>query len=192
MTMQADELRFALEAILTVAIEPVPAAALADLLDEDAAAVEEALRADAADLLATRRGFQLSETASGWRIVTHPDAHDHVQRFANRDVSHRLSTAALETLAIVAYRQPVSRAQIGALRGVNVDGVVRLLEQRGYIEAVGRAEGPGQPILYGTSDLFLDRLGLSSIAELAPIEELLADVAEARTLATELAERAAT
>ncbi len=192
MTMQADELRFALEAILTVAIEPVPAAALADLLDEDAAAVEEALRADAADLLATRRGFQLSETASGWRIVTHPDAHDHVQRFANRDVSHRLSTAALETLAIVAYRQPVSRAQIGALRGVNVDGVVRLLEQRGYIEAVGRAEGPGQPILYGTSDLFLDRLGLSSIAELAPIEEFLADVAEARTLATELAERAAT
>lgn len=192
MTMQADELRFALEAVLTVAIEPVPAAALADLLDEDAAAVEEALRADAADLLATRRGFQLSETASGWRIVTHPDAHEHVQRFANRDVSHRLSTAALETLAIVAYRQPVSRAQIGALRGVNVDGVVRLLEQRGYIEAVGRAEGPGQPILYGTSDLFLDRLGLSSIAELAPIEEFLADVAEARTLATELAERAAT
>jgi segregation and condensation protein B len=190
--MQADELRFALEAVLTVAIEPVPAAALADLLDEDAAAVEEALRADAADLLATRRGFQLSETASGWRIVTHPDAHEHVQRFANRDVSHRLSTAALETLAIVAYRQPVSRAQIGALRGVNVDGVVRLLEQRGYIEAVGRAEGPGQPILYGTSDLFLDRLGLSSIAELAPIEEFLADVAEARTLATELAERAAT
>ena len=78
-------------------------------------------------------------------------------------MSHRLSTAALETLAIVAYRQPVSRAQIGALRGVNVDGVVRLLEQRGYIEAVGRAEGPGQPVLYGTTDLFLERLGLDAL-----------------------------
>ena len=106
------------------------------------------------------RGFVLARIAGGYRYQTHPDLAPYVERFANREVSHRLSTAALETLAIVAYRQPVSRAQISALRGVNVDGVVRLLEQRGYIEAVGRAEGPGQPVLYGTTDLFLERLGL--------------------------------
>ena len=117
----------------------------------------------------------------GWAVVSteeveiHPssDLSPYVERFANRDVSHRLSTAALETLAIVAYRQPVSRSQISALRGVNVDGVVRLLEQRGYIDAVGRAPGPGQPVLYGTTDLFLERLGLASLDDLPPIEEFL-------------------
>jgi segregation and condensation protein B len=97
----------------------------------------------------------------------------YVERLANRDVSHRLSTAALETLAIVAYRQPVSRGQISNLRGVNVDGVVRLLEQRGYIEVVGRADGPGQPVLYGTTDLFLERLGLDTIGQLPPVEDFL-------------------
>jgi segregation and condensation protein B len=187
--MQDDELTFALEAMITVAIEPVPASLLADLLEDGEQRVSTALRALAGALADEHRGFQLRETASGWQMVTHPDAHEHVQRFANRDVSHRLSTAALETLAIVAYRQPVSRVQIGALRGVNADGVVRLLEQRGYIEAKGRAEGPGQPVLFGTTDLFLDRLGLRSLDELAPIEEFLADLDEARALAGELAER---
>jgi segregation and condensation protein B len=97
----------------------------------------------------------------------------YVERFANRDVSPRLSTAALETLAIVAYRQPVSRGQISSLRGVNVDGVTRLLEQRGYIAVVGHAEGPGQPALFGTTDLFLERLGLDSLAQLPPVEDFL-------------------
>ena len=112
-----------------------------------------------------------------------PDGAEDVTRFANRDVSHRLSAAALETLAIVAYRQPVSRSQVSALRGVNVDGVVRLLEQRGYIEERGRAEGPGQPILYGTTELFLDRLGLASVSELPPIESFLPNLDAARTIA---------
>jgi segregation and condensation protein B len=185
----SDTLRFALEAMLAVAIEPVPASALADLLDADEDDVEGVLAGLRDELSSQRRGFQLDVTASGWRLVTHPDAHDHVQRFANRDVSHRLSTAALETLAIVAYRQPVSRVQLGALRGVNVDGVVRLLEQRGYIEAKGRAEGPGQPVLFGTTELFLDRLGLRSLDELPAIEEFLATLDEAKSLAGELAER---
>ena len=112
-----------------------------------------------------------------------PAVAEDVTRFANRDVSHRLSAAALETLAIVAYRQPVSRSQVSALRGVNVDGVVRLLEQRGYIEERGRAEGPGQPILYGTTELFLDRLGLASVSELPPIESFLPNLDAARTIA---------
>ena len=111
--------------------------------------------------------------AGGARLQTHPDLAPYVERFANRDVSHRLSTAALETLAIVAYRQPVSRGQISSLRGVNVDGVTRLLEQRGYIEVVGRADGPGQPVLFGTTDLFLERLGLNSLDQLPPVEDFL-------------------
>jgi len=115
-----------------------------------------------------RRGFVLTRIAGGARLQTHPDLAPYVERFANREVSHRLSTAALETLAIVAYRQPVSRGQISSLRGVNVDGVTRLLEQRGYIEVVGHAEGPGQAALFGTTDLFLERLGLDSLDQLPP------------------------
>jgi len=187
--MPADELRFALEAMVLVAIEPVPAAELADLVGEDETSVQAALCELQGELSRERRGYQLQETASGWRLVTHPDAHEFVQRFANRDVSNRLSTAALETLAIVAYRQPVSRVQIGALRGVNADGVVRLLEQRGYIEAKGRAEGPGTPVLFGTTEQFLDRLGLRSLDELPPIAQFLEGLEEARALAGELAER---
>jgi segregation and condensation protein B len=109
-----------------------------------------------------------------------------VTKFANRDVSHRRSSAALESLAIIAYRQPVSRAQITALRGVNVDGVVRLLEQRGYIEEQGRAPGPGQPILYGTTELFLDRMGLATLDDLPPIEEFMPPVETALALADEM------
>ncbi len=119
------------------------------------------LRALRAEYLEERRGFQIVELASGWVMQSSPDVAAWVAKFANRDVSHRLSSAALESLAIIAYRQPISRAQISALRGVNVDGVVRLLEQRGYIEELGRAPGPGQPILYGTTELFLDRMGLA-------------------------------
>ena len=171
--MERDELGRAIEAILLVAVEPVPPGLLAELLEEPVEQVEGALEALGAGYEAERRGFVLARIAGGARLQTHPDLSPYVERFANRDVSHRLSTAALETLAIVAYRQPVSRAQITSLRGVNVDGVTRLLEQRGYIEVVGRAEGPGQPALYGTTDLFLERLGMDSLDQLPPVEDFL-------------------
>ena len=146
--MTSEELRRAVEAVLLVAVEPVPAGLLAELPRGAGRPGGGHLRRAGRRLPdAERRGFVLARVAGGYRYQTHPDLAPYVERFANREVSHRLSTAALETLAIVAYRQPVSRAQISALRGVNVDGVVRLLEQRGYIEAVGRAEGPGQPVL---------------------------------------------
>jgi segregation and condensation protein B len=141
------------------------------------------------EYLEGRRGFQLVELASGWVMQSSPDVATWVAKFANRDVSHRLSSAALESLAIIAYRQPISRAQISALRGVNVDGVVRLLEQRGYIEELGRAPGPGQPILYGTTELFLDRMGLATVADLPPIEEFMPPIETANLLADELAAR---
>jgi segregation and condensation protein B len=167
------ELARAIEAMLLVAIEPVAPSLLAELLEEPTERVEAACAALDAQYRRDERGFVLAHVAGGYRYQTSPDLAHYVERFANRDVSHRLSTAALETLAIVAYRQPVSRSQISALRGVNVDGVVRLLEQRGYIDAVGRAPGPGQPVLYGTTDLFLERLGLASLDELPPIEQFL-------------------
>jgi segregation and condensation protein B len=176
-----------LEAMLTVALEPISAEELADVADADAAAVTAALRALRAEYQEDHRGFTLVELASGWELRSAPEVADWVARFANRDVSHRLSSAALETLAIVAYRQPISRAQISALRGVNVDGVCRLLEQRGYIVECGRAAGPGLPILYATTEQFLDRLGLASVRDLPPIEEFMPAVETAREIAEELA-----
>jgi segregation and condensation protein B len=171
--MESDELGRAIEAVLLVAVEPVLPGLLAELLEEPVERVEESLTTLADSYVSQGRGFVLSRIAGGARLQTHPDLSPYVERFANRDVSHRLSTAALETLAIVAYRQPVSRGQISSLRGVNVDGVTRLLEQRGYIDVVGRADGPGQPALYGTTDLFLERLGLDSLEQLPPVEDFL-------------------
>jgi segregation and condensation protein B len=175
-----------LEAMLTVALEPISPEELADVVDVDAEAVVATLRLLRAEFQRERRGFQLVELASGWVMQSAPEVAPWVAKFANRDVSHRLSSAALESLAIIAYRQPVSRAQITALRGVNVDGVVRLLEQRGYIEELGRAPGPGQPILYGTTELFLDRMGLATLNDLPPIEEFMPPIETANALADEL------
>jgi segregation and condensation protein B len=176
-----------LEAMLTVALEPISAEELADVVDADAREVVETLGYLRTEYLEGRRGFQIVELASGWVMQSSPDVATWVAKFANRDVSHRLSSAALESLAIIAYRQPISRAQISALRGVNVDGVVRLLEQRGYIEELGRAPGPGQPILYGTTELFLDRMGLATVTDLPPIEEFMPPIETANALADELA-----
>jgi len=175
-----------LEAMLTVALEPISAEELADVVDAESELVTSTLRALRQEFQDDRRGFQLAELASGWVLQSSPDVAAWVAKFANRDVSHRLSSAALETLAIIAYRQPISRAQITALRGVNVDGVSRLLEQRGYIEEQGRAGGPGQPILYGTTELFLDRMGLATLSDLPPIEEFMPPIETANQLVDEM------
>lgn len=175
-----------LEAMLTVALEPISAEELADVVDADSELVTRTLRELRQEFQDDRRGFQLAELASGWVMQSSPDVAAWVAKFANRDVSHRLSSAALETLAIIAYRQPISRAQITALRGVNVDGVSRLLEQRGYIEEKGRAGGPGQPILYGTTELFLDRMGLAALSDLPPIEEFMPPIETANQLVDEM------
>ena len=159
--------------MLLSAVEPVPPALLAELLELPVERVEAICEDLAHGYEEEGRGFVLARIAGGFRYQTHPDMAPFVERYAMEGVSARLSSAALETLAIVAYRQPVSRGQISALRGVNVDGVVRLLEQRGYIEAVGQAPGPGQPVLYGTTHTFLEKLGIDSLAQLPRVEELL-------------------
>jgi segregation and condensation protein B len=118
--------------------------------------------------------------AGGWRFQSHADLAPYVERFVLEGQSARLSAAALETLAIVAYKQPVSRAQVAAIRGVNVDGVARTLQQRGYIEEIARDPGPGQAVLYGTSRQFLEKLGLGSIDDLPPLGQFVpgADIVE--------------
>ncbi len=163
----------AVEAVLIAAVEPVAPGLLSELLEVPAERIVECCDELADACRQGNRGFEVVRVAGGYRIQTHPDLAPYVERFANVGVSARLSAAALETLPIVAYRQPVSRSQIAALRGVNVDGVVRLLEHRGYIVAAGRADGPGQAVLYATTDAFLERLGLDCLEDLPPVAELL-------------------
>jgi segregation and condensation protein B len=160
------ELRLALEAILMVVDEPVPAHALAEVLEVGADQVTGALRSLRREYLDHGHGFVLREVAGGWRVYTAPQAAAYVERWVTYGRSGGLSRAALETLAIVAYRQPVTRAVISEIRGVDADGAVRTLVARGLVEAVGRADAPGQPVLYATTTSFLEQLGLASVDDL--------------------------
>ncbi len=171
----------AIEAILMVADTPVEPALLAQITETSPERVEEILRELAASYEVDGRGFVLLKVAGGWRFQSHPDLAPYVERFVLDGQSARLSAAALETLAIIAYKQPISRAQVAAIRGVNVDGVVRTLEQRGYIAEVARDPGPGNAVLFGTTPAFLERMGINSVDELPPIAEFIpgADVVEA-------------
>jgi segregation and condensation protein B len=169
----ATEAQRAIEAILMVADEPVETQLLAQLLELSPARVDELCDELAAAYGSDDRGFVLLRVAGGYRFQSHPDLAPYVERFVLEGQSARLSAAALETLAIVAYKQPVSRAQMAAIRGVNVDAVARTLQQRGYIEEVARDPGPGQAVLYGTTRLFLERLGLDSLAELPPLADFV-------------------
>jgi len=171
----------AIEAMILVAHEPVAPELLAQLLEQPAADVERWCSELAASYDQDGRGFQLIRVAGGYRLQTHPDLTPYVERFMLHDQRARLSGAALETLAIVAYKQPISRAQIASIRGVDPDGVLRTLQGRGYIDAVGHDPGPGQAVLYGTTTAFLEKLGVDRIDDLPPIAEFIpgADVVEA-------------
>jgi segregation and condensation protein B len=169
----------AIEAVLTVATDPVPPRLLAELLELPVERVEAACSELADSYEREQRGFSLVRVAGGYRFQSHESYAAYVERFVLDGTPQRLSAAALETLAVVAYKQPVSRSQVAAIRGVNADGVLRLLMSRGYIEAVGRDAGPGQPVLFGTTSLFLEKLGLDSLAALPP---LAAFVPEAGTV----------
>ena len=176
----STESRRALEAVIMVADQPADPALLAQLVELSPAAVEEILEELAATYEAEERGFRLVKVAGGWRYQSHEDCSAYVERYVLTGQTARLSAAALETLAIVAYKQPISRAQIAAIRGVGVDGVMRTLQQRGYVDEVGRDPGPGQASLFGTTDVFLERLGLNSLDELPSLGDFVpgADVVE--------------
>lgn len=179
-TIDAGTVR-ALEAIVLVATEPVPAELLAQILEIPVNVVDSVCASLARAYEEAGHGFQLAQVAGGYRFQSHPDTAAHVERFILDGQRARLSGAALETLAIVAYKQPISRAQIASIRGVDPDGVLRTLQGRGYIDQVGRDPGPGQAVLWGTTSAFLEKLGLNSVNDLPPIAEFLpgADVVEA-------------
>jgi segregation and condensation protein B len=167
--------RRSVEAILLVADEPVPAATLAELVGARLTEVEALLIDLAGEYAAQARGFVLRAVAGGWRLYTHPATREVVEAYLRSGQQSRLTRAALETLAVVAYRQPVTRHQVAAVRDVNVDGVFRTLATRGLIHEVGHEEGPGQAVLYATTPAFLEQLGLNSLDQLPPIKDYLPD-----------------
>lgn len=158
-----------LEAILFVAESPVPVEELAEVLEMSVGDVRAAL--DELDGRLEMRGLELRNVGGGWRLYTRQEAFPYLDRFASSASATRLSQAALETLAIVAYRQPVSRSQVSEVRGVDAESALRTLERRGLIEETGRLSLPGNPAVYGTSDLFLEKMGLQSLADLPPLAD---------------------
>jgi segregation and condensation protein B len=170
--MSETNLRASLEAILLVADEPVPAVVLAQVLERPRNEVAAELCDLAAAYTAEGRGFELREIAGGWRFYTREDYAPVVERFVSDGQEVRLTQAALETLAVVAYRQPVSRARVSAVRGVNCDGVVRTLVLRGLVEEAG-TDTETSAILYRTTGYFLDRLGLASLDDLPDLAPFL-------------------
>jgi segregation and condensation protein B len=180
----------ALEALLFVSDEPLTSSVLAQALEVDRRTAEAMCEQLARQLEGRDAGLVLRNVAGGWRLYTHPDTASIVERFVLSSRQARLTKAALETLAIVAYKQPVTRHQVSAVRGVNSDGVLRALVDRGLVEEAGREETPGRPLLYATTPAFLERLGLPSLAALPSLAPLLgADAEDAGGLADEVAER---
>lgn len=171
----------AIEGILIAAMEPVEVSLLAQILELPVGTVEELCDRLAMAYSEAGHGFQLARVAGGYRLQSHPHVAGYVERFVLDSQQSRISPAALETLSIIAYKQPISRAQVASIRGVDPDAVIRTLQARGYVAEVGRDDGPGQAIMYGTTQTFLERMGLMSLADLPPISEFVPgpDVAEA-------------
>ena len=180
-----SDLRGALEAILMVVSDPVAAPQIADVLGLDSDDVEKALETLSEAYAQEGRGFELRKVGGGWRFYSHPRFSQVVGAFVTAGHSNKLSVQALETLAVIAYKQPVTKAQIAAIRGVDVDSVVRTLLTRSLIVQVGATAATGAA-LYGTTDYFLERMGFNSLDELAPLAPYLPEGAEIDEIAEEL------
>ncbi|MGH2707721.1 MAG: SMC-Scp complex subunit ScpB [Actinomycetota bacterium] len=167
------ELHRVIEAILFVAEEPVSAQEFAQVLEAPVVEVCRLLAELASSCEQEGRGFVLRQVGGGYRFFSHPDAAAFLERFAAGHRASRLTQAALETLAVIAYRQPVSRGHIAEVRGVSPDSALRTLLARGLVQEVGRDRGPGLAILYGTTPLFLERLGLNALGDLTPLADLM-------------------
>jgi segregation and condensation protein B len=166
-------LRPGLEAILFLADEPVEVGVLAEILERSPDELTRELESLAAEYRTAGRGIDVRRAAGGWRMYSAALARPAVERWALAGRTGRLTQAALETLAVVAYKQPISRQEISDIRGVHADGAVRSLVARGFVVDVGRDQGPGQAVLYGTTPTFLERLGLDSLQELPALTEFL-------------------
>jgi segregation and condensation protein B len=171
----------ALEAVLFVTEAPVPLGELAEVLELPKRQVEDLLGQLSQELVERESGLVLREVAGGWRLYTHPDAYPFLERFSASATARKLSPAALETLSVIAYRQPVARTQITEIRGVDSDSAVRTLERVGLVEEKERLSIPGNPAVYVTTDLFLEKMGLDSLSDLPPLADHIppADTVEA-------------
>jgi segregation and condensation protein B len=163
------------ESILLLADEPVPAGMIGEVLERPREEIESLLEQLAAAYDAEGRGFVLRTSATGWRLYTSPDCAPWLERFVRGHAFARLTGASLEVLAIVCYRGPMSRSQVSDIRGVNSEGVVKTLLQRGLLVEAGKEQGPGHPSLFTVSDEFMERLGLGSADELPPLKDFMPD-----------------
>lgn len=173
----APSLSAALEALLLLADEPLTPRDLAQITREPEANVEFTLRDLAGQYTAQMRGFDLREVAGGWRFYTRMDCSPLIERWVVDGQQARLTQAALETLSVIAYRQPVTRGRVSAVRGVNIDGVIKTLVTRGLIEEAGTEQESGA-IFYKTTSFFLERMGIASLEDLPPLAEHLPDLAD--------------
>jgi len=173
--------RGAIEAILFVTESPVPIEELAEVLEVSKQQVQVELDELAAELIARDGGLVLRQAGGGWRLYSNPEAYPFLERFASSATARRISGAALEVLAVIAYRQPVSRGQIAEIRGVDSDSAIRTLERMGVVEEAGRLPGPGNPAVYRTTALFLEKLGVNRLEDLPPLADHVppAEVVEA-------------
>ncbi len=170
-----NSLKGALEALLLVSSDPVPAAAFARILNVSPSEVGEALSDLSREYREGERGIQLREVAGGWRLSTHPGYAQYIEEYVLSWDTRKLSQAALETLAVIAYHQPVTREGVKAIRGVNSEGVISSLIEKGLVKEVGRDKDRGQAILYGTTQVFLERFGLKSLKDLPDLEQFAPD-----------------
>lgn len=186
---ESGSLKGLLEALLLVSDDSVPATALAEAAGVEPGEAAQALAELAAEYADANRGFQLREVAGGWRLYTHPAYHDQVAAYVLSWDTRRLSQAALETLAVIAYHQPVSREGVRAIRGVNSDGVIASLREKGLVREVGRERDRGGAQLWGTTRLFLEHFGLRSLRELPPLEDFAPDEESRRFIRERLSGR---
>ena len=180
--IEPSQLPSAIEALLFVSDEPVNAVVLAKMFDENVEEIEAALDELKQRLDESQSGIQLREVAGGWRLYTHPAFHELIQKYVLSWDTRKMSAAALEVLAIVAYLQPVTRNQISAIRGVTSDSPLNTLIERGYVREAGVVDAPGQPILYATTRSFLEKFGLRSTSDLPDLEEFAPDEKTARLI----------
>ncbi len=173
--MTINNPKAALEALLFVSDEPVSAVELSRILDLDPGEVASLLATLAQEYAEEQRGFQLREVAGGWRLYTHPAYHDLIEAYVLSWDTHRLSQAALEALAVIAYHQPVTRNGINAVRGVNSEAVISSLIEKGLVRELGRDKAQGNAILYGTTRNFLEKFGLKDLNGLPPLAEFAPD-----------------
>src|SRR5262245_47531712 len=169
--LQGMEFVAVLEAVLFVSGEPIPIARLATVIAVSKAEIEQALNLLSQQLAQDCRGIQLVKLAGGYRLVTKPDYAPWLKRLDKAKAAQKLSRSALESLAIIAYKQPLVRSEIEEIRGVETSGVLRTLLERKLVRIVGRKEVPGRPIMYGTTKFFLEHFGLQDLSQLPPLRE---------------------